>query len=273
MKKTRYLWGGVFVVLLIIAGYWLGQKDYQGVKAQGQMEIAESYYNFGVVGLDKVSHTYKIKNIGEGALTIVKVSTSCGCTTAQLQKDGQTTQSFGMDHGRLPKANFVLGPGEETDVIVTYNPMAHGLKNAKGKFRRLVYLKTDNPRDEYELSFDVTVDPDKKDIQEPKIELNRSEYDFGQIPRAGGAVETVFQVTNTGGEELVIERIATSCGCTTAEIAKQRIAPGETVDLTVRFDPDFHDEPQERLERIVTLFTNDPNMLETNLTIYAEIID
>ncbi len=269
----------VFVIIAVLAiGYALG-KGGQGKSElpllPGRLAIEEDYYNFGTVGLDNISHTYVIKNVGEGPLNIAKVSTSCGCTTARIKVNGAVSRSFGMDHGNLPRADIELLPGQEAEVIVTYNPLAHGLKNARGSFRRAVYIRTENPQGEYQLTFDVTVDPDKKPkkINGPSVQFDRWEHDFGQIPKKGGVVETTFQLTNSGDEPLQISRITTSCGCTSAEIEKMTIAPGETVPLVVKFDPDFHKEPQGRLERIVTLFTNMPDNEEVEVKIYAEIID
>lgn len=273
MKTKYYIFGIVIVIILVGVGYLLGQKDHQEAQAQGKLEIAEAYYDFGTVGLDNVSHSYVIKNVGAGPLTIARVSTSCGCTVAQLKKADESTRVFGMDHGNLPRANFVLAPGEEAEVVATYNPLAHGLQNAAGRFNRIVYLQTENPRDEYELKFDITVDPNKPVTVGPQIEFDQLEHDFSKINKTAGVVETIFQVLNSGDEELKIDRIATSCACTTAEITSQRLAPGQSANLTVKFDPDFHDEPPGRLERTVTLYTNDPGKTEAEVKIYAEIIE
>ncbi len=166
-KKTNSLSAviiGVIAVLVIAIGaYALGQRS-GGANDEnllpGRLEISETQYDFGIIGLDKVSRTFVIKNVGEGPLTIERVSTSCGCTTAQLKKDGKTSVTFGMDHGNLPKANMVLGPGEETDIVVSYNPLAHGLSKAAGTFTRVVYIQTSNPRQESEIAISMTVDPD-----------------------------------------------------------------------------------------------------------------
>ncbi len=273
-KKQNYILGIIGVVALLFIGYMLGQGGGDKTpKAEGKLEILETDYDFGVIGLDNVTHEFPIKNIGEGPLKISRVATSCGCTTAQLQKGGETSVKFGMDHGNLPKPNMTLEPGEEAVVLVTYNPLTHGLKNAAGTFRRIVYIQTDNPRSEYELSISMKVDPNKKIVQNPKIEVNQSSYDFGKINRKDGIVETTFTITNSGSEELVIEDMSTSCGCTTAELSSKTLKSGESADLLVKFDPDFHKEPQGRLERTVTLFTNDPDNSEFNVDIYAEIIE
>jgi hypothetical protein len=165
-KNSKYAFlAGIFVIAAVAIGaYALGQSGFDSEKEillPGKLEIAETQYDFGTISLDNVSHTFMAKNVGEGPLTIEQVSTSCGCTSAQLKKDGKASARFGMDHGNLPRANMTLEPGEETEIVVTYNPLAHGLNRAAGYFNRIVYLKTDNPKKEHELTVTMTVDPEK----------------------------------------------------------------------------------------------------------------
>ena len=161
-NKTSLIVFGILLVAIIAAGaYALGKNETsQADLLPGKLEIVESKYDVGTIGLDKVDHTFVVKNVGEGPITISHVSTSCGCTSAQLRKDGKKSVTYGMDHGNLPRANMVLEPGEETEVIVTYNPLAHGLSNAAGDFQRIVYIKTDNPKGEHQLTIEMTVDPE-----------------------------------------------------------------------------------------------------------------
>ena len=272
-KNKQIIFTIVLGIIFLLVGYLIGQDNKPSTKLPGQLELSDSFFDFGTVGLDPVEHSFTIKNVGEGELNISKVSTSCGCTTAQLEKQGEISSPFGMDHGNLPPANFSLLPGEEGKIKVTYNPLAHGLQNARGTFRRMVYIRTENPKKEYTLTINVTVDPDLQVKKDPKISVKGDSYDFGKIAKSGGVVSTSFVVRNEGREDLKIENISTSCGCTSAEIEKNIIEPGQSTELTVRFDPDFHKEPQGKLERTVTLFTNDPDNPEFNLKIYAEIID
>lgn len=162
-NKSIFFTGVIVVVLAIVAfgAYALGQQSGSDDEKQlpGKLEITETEYNFGTIGLDKVSHPFVVKNVGKGPLTIERVSTSCGCTSAQLKKGNETSVRFGMDHGNLPRANMTLEPGEETEVIVTYDPLAHGLNRAAGYFNRVVYIKTSNPNKEHELTVKMIVDP------------------------------------------------------------------------------------------------------------------
>jgi hypothetical protein len=161
-KKLKLIFlTGILAVAAVATGFYaLGQTDTEQVSTlPGKLEIEETQYNFGTIGLDNVSHIFMVKNIGPGPLTIERVSTSCGCTTAQLKQGDKTSVKFGMEHGSLPRANKTLEPGEEIEVVVTYNPLAHGMQNAAGSFRRIVYIQTSNPKEERELTVEMTVAP------------------------------------------------------------------------------------------------------------------
>ncbi len=66
----------------------------------------------------------------------------------------------------------------------------------------------------------------------PKIHVEEPIYDFGSVLE-GFAVTHVFTIENTGDEVLEIDRVAASCGCTTTQLATERLAPGESVELEV----------------------------------------
>lgn len=47
--------------------------------------------------------------------------------------------------------------------------------------------------------------------------------------------ETIFAFTNTYSRPVEIKKISTSCGCTTAKLAKMRYQPGESGEVHVVF--------------------------------------
>ena len=49
-------------------------------------------------------------------------------------------------------------------------------------------------------------------------------------------VEAKFAFKNTGDTPVTIEKVRTSCGCTTADLPKKTYAPGETGELAVKFN-------------------------------------
>lgn len=68
------------------------------------------------------------------------------------------------------------------------------------------------------------------------IKIDRMEHDFGKIPDTA-PVETKFVITNTGDKPLLITNAQGSCGCTVPDYPKEPIAPGESKDMMVSFNP------------------------------------
>lgn len=121
--------------------------------------------------------------------------------------------------------------------------------------------------------------PGKMEVKEKRktkrktssIMLKPAEYDFGIIKKADGIVVTDMSLVNMGKEEVKIEEITTSCGCTTAEVANNFIRPGSPVALHVFFDPNFHKEPPGRFSR--TIFIQTSEEIELQAKIYVQIED
>ncbi|MFT4969310.1 MAG: hypothetical protein ACI9O4_001057 [Chitinophagales bacterium] len=68
------------------------------------------------------------------------------------------------------------------------------------------------------------------------MSIDRPEHDFGKIPDTA-PVETSFVITNNGDKPLLITNAQGSCGCTVPEYPKEPIAPGESRDMKVSFNP------------------------------------
>jgi hypothetical protein len=104
----------------------------------GRIELSETEFDLGtVLNTKPVSQTFQVRNAGQGTLEITGVSTSCGCTTAQVDEDR-------------------LGPGETANLTVTYDPQAHG--GQTGRFMRVVYVRSNDPETpEASLTIRVTV--------------------------------------------------------------------------------------------------------------------
>lgn len=104
-----------------------------------------------------------------------------------------------------------------------------------------------------------------------RIALSATEFDFGTIPNTGPVSQT-FQVRNVGAGPLTIGELSTSCGCTTAQVANRELAPGETADLTVTYDPLVHGGATGSFLRQVFIRSNDPDTPEARLTIRVTVV-
>lgn len=87
----------------------------------------------------------------------------------------------------------------------------------------------------------------------PVVSFDKLSHDFGTI-NEGEVVETVFTLTNTGTSDLIILNARGSCGCTVPDYPKdQPIAPGDSAEVTVKFDS--NNKPNAN-NRSVTFTTN-----------------
>jgi hypothetical protein len=106
--------------------------------------------------------------------------------------------------------------------------------------------------------------------QPGRVELSVAEHDFGTIPN-DKPVSQVFEVRNVGRGKLEIVGVSTSCGCTSAEVSKRQLGPGEAAQLAVTYDPLAHDGATGRFLRIVYIRSSDPDLPEATLTIRVTV--
>lgn len=93
----------------------------------------------------------------------------------------------------------------------------------------------------------------------PIIEAIPDFFDFGEI-QYGETVKHTFIIKNSGEEVLEINRLSTSCACTSAEIGKKILNPGEEIDLFVTYNTGLMTGAHAKgnQERIIYIKTNDP---------------
>ncbi len=111
--------------------------------------------------------------------------------------------------------------------------------------------------------------PAPPDVPVPRLDMPSVSYDFGRVPKREDVVH-IFAVQNTGSSDLVVSNLVTSCGCATAELTSSVIPPGQRADLTVNFDPDFH-EVKGQVTRTVWFATNDPTQPWVEVRITADV--
>lgn len=103
----------------------------------------------------------------------------------------------------------------------------------------------------------------------PQVFIAERTFDMGRI-REGEDGVGVFHIENRGNEDLLIEEITTSCGCTVAELPdeERRIRPRETRDLTIT----FHSQGRLGQQRsVVVLKLNDPREPRVNLVVKSVV--
>jgi hypothetical protein len=103
-----------------------------------------STHDWGAIDIfgGNVEKIFTVKNTGEGTLQMTNFKTSCMCTEVQVELAGEKSPMFGMHSASNWVAN--LGPGEEANLRVIYDPLAHG-PNATGPVTRFVSFDTNDP--------------------------------------------------------------------------------------------------------------------------------
>jgi hypothetical protein len=105
-------------------------------------------------------------------------------------------------------------------------------------------------------------------ITVPKITFQDDKHDFGKVPQ-GPQLQFNFKFTNSGAETLVIDHVQTSCGCTGATTGeKKEYSKNENGELTVTFNTQGREGHQEK---VITVFSNDPEEPQKMLTITCDI--
>ena len=88
-------------------------------------------------------------------------------------------------------------------------------------------------------------------------------HDYGVVYRdEHDTTDHTYTIQNLGDENLKIEKIKSSCGCTRADITRKVIPPGETADLLAQLR--FKSSTGKNRIR-VTLLTNDPKKSRLDL--------
>lgn len=101
----------------------------------------------------------------------------------------------------------------------------------------------------------------------PKISSDTMSYDFGTVLE-GTVVSHTFVLTNSGDTALSISGVQTTCGCTTAALAKSTLAPGESVDLTVHFNTAHY---QGQVQKTVYVRSDDPASPQLTLSLAGTV--
>jgi len=89
----------------------------------------------------------------------------------------------------------------------------------------------------------------------PQITVDNNVYQFGTVLE-GVVVTHTFVLTNAGDETLEIGNVRTSCGCTTTDLAKKSLAPGESVNLDAVFDTVGYGD--RTVTKMIYVESNDP---------------
>lgn len=165
-----------------------------------------------------------------------------------------------------------LKPGEKGYIIGEYD----GKKVSDWGFvtaRVNIIINGQNPARNY-ITISAKVEEDFSHLTEkeldnaPKIIFEEKNYSFGVVPSSQKHIEKEFVFKNTGKSDLVIRKIRTTCGCTTASPEKTVLKPGESSSFKAVFTPGSRKGMQRKS---IYVISNDPKNPEVRLMISGEI--
>jgi hypothetical protein len=120
----------IFGIILILGFYGYSKaipSVSEHVESRPQIEITPSSFNFGEIEYGIIAeHVFHLKNLGSETLEIKRLSTSCGCTSAEVDKE-------------------VISTGEQIELKVIYNTGLMSGAHARGRQERIIYIKTNDP--------------------------------------------------------------------------------------------------------------------------------
>lgn len=103
----------------------------------GDIDVADSHDMGTVVKGALAVAELPVRNLGDGPLTVIGVSTSCGCTKATLTP-------------------MIIPPGGEGRLHIEYDSAAH--ETDLGRIDRSVFISSDDPdEDDVQVRFTVVV--------------------------------------------------------------------------------------------------------------------
>ena len=102
-------------------------------------------------------------------------------------------------------------------------------------------------------------------IGQPVMKISASEHNFGTFKADAGRQTFDFIVTNTGNAPLLIQNIATSCGCTTPQWTQEPIPAGGKGKITAIYDPTGR--YGEKFDKTLSVYTNSkPEIVVLHIT-------
>ena len=90
----------------------------------------------------------------------------------------------------------------------------------------------------------------------PKAVFTKDVHDFGKVDESAGSVTCEFTFKNTGTAPLLIQRVQTTCGCTTPDYTKEPVLPGKTGVIKVTYSTTGR---PGIFTKEITVFTNVPD--------------
>jgi hypothetical protein len=195
-------------------------------------------FNFGSIAQGKnVEHVFILKNNGDTPLTVGQVTTSCGCTVADVSSRN-------------------IPPGKRSDIRATFNS-----KNFSGRISKTIFINTNDPNTPvYTLAIKGTV------IEE--IEISPRQLNLGEI-KIGTTKDALVTVENRGKQQLTLMSARSSMPQVAVLTGKTVVRPGGKATLDIKVSPRKDDR---FLGGYLNVTTDSPSKPQIIIPIYATAV-
>lgn len=102
----------------------------------------------------------------------------------------------------------------------------------------------------------------------PKVEFKKDTHDFGKVAESDNEVSYEFLFKNIGAAPLLIQRVQTTCGCTSPEYTNEPILPGKEGKIKITYSTVGR---IGTFSKDITVFTNVSDTIY-RLTVKGEVL-
>jgi hypothetical protein len=207
-------------------------------KPRPRISVEKTSYDFGqVFSGEKVTHIFKFRNRGDAPLVIERVRQSCGCTAAIV-------------------SSTVLEPGATGEVQSTFNSTGFS-----GEVVKTVYLYSNDP-DSSVVQLYLRGTVQREIVSRPsRVSLEK------MIPEK--TVTASLQLFHQGKNAITFGAIQITTPELKAQLSADRIAPGETVTLSLSITPQAG---KRRFGGFIIIPMNGAHMKELRIPVYASVV-
>jgi len=245
--------------ILVLFIWYLYVSNTPKVNLDSEISIINNNIDLWEIPMDewKVEISFEFINLWTTDITLWKAETSCMCTewfVSDLNWDNKSSVIIMSWHWDQSNLKRIIKPNEKIKLTAIFDPNAHW-PNATWPISRNIYINTNSTitkKLDFRFIWNVVKTRSVKKIEENKnvsidkevFSFNEKSFDFWTIKQSWWKVIHEFEFTYNWTESIKITWIPTSCACTSATINKMEFNPWEKWILTVKFNPNLHEEPK-----------------------------
>lgn len=192
-------------------------------------------FDFGTISQGKrVDHVFTLRNKGDAVLTIGQVSTSCGCTVADVSMRS-------------------VAPGKNSEIRVSFNSA-----NFTGSINKSVSIQTNDPK-----TPTYTLIMKGKVFEE--INVSPKQLNLGEI-KIGTRKDVTVTVQNSGKQPVTLNSVKSTMPQVLVKSRKTTVKAGSKAVINISVTPRKDDR---FLGGYITINTNSPEKPEIVIPVYA----